>query len=89
MAASLLVERRHAQATADAAALAAASDLYVNWNSNQGLDSKWYCQEQCPGRSVRQRLHQRRHDVDSHRHHPANSGTSQAWPAMCKWTSPT
>ena len=27
----LLVERRHAQATADAAALAAASDLYVNW----------------------------------------------------------
>ena len=34
----LLVERRHAQATADAAALAAASDLYVNWNANQGLD---------------------------------------------------
>ena len=35
----LLVERRHAQATADAAALAAASDLYANWNSNQGSDS--------------------------------------------------
>ena len=30
----LLVERRHAQATADAAALAAASDLYVHWNTN-------------------------------------------------------
>jgi Putative Flp pilus-assembly TadE/G-like len=34
----LLVERRHAQATADAAALAAASDLYANWNTNKGLD---------------------------------------------------
>jgi Flp pilus assembly protein TadG len=35
----LLVERRHAQATADAAALAAATDLYVNWNpTNQGSD---------------------------------------------------
>ena len=34
----LLVERRHAQATADAAALAAASDLYVNWNTNNGTD---------------------------------------------------
>jgi hypothetical protein len=34
----LLVERRHAQATADAAALAAATDLYVNWNPNQGSD---------------------------------------------------
>ena len=30
----LLVERRHAQATADAAALAAACDLYANWNTN-------------------------------------------------------
>jgi Putative Flp pilus-assembly TadE/G-like len=35
----LLVERRHAQATADAAALAAASDLYAKWNTNKGLDS--------------------------------------------------
>jgi Flp pilus assembly protein TadG len=35
----LLVERRHAQATADAAALAAASDLYAKWNSNQGADT--------------------------------------------------
>jgi Putative Flp pilus-assembly TadE/G-like len=34
----LLVERRHAQATADAAALAAATDLYTNWNTNQGSD---------------------------------------------------
>jgi hypothetical protein len=34
----LLVERRHAQATADAAALAAASDLYVNWFTNNGAD---------------------------------------------------
>jgi len=34
----LLVERRHAQATADAAALAAASDLYANWNTNHGTD---------------------------------------------------
>ena len=37
----LLVERRHAQATADAAALAAASDLYVNWSNDNpsGTDS--------------------------------------------------
>ena len=34
----LLAERRHAQATADAAALAAASDLYENWYTNFGLD---------------------------------------------------
>lgn len=34
----LLAERRHAQATADATALAAASDLYVNWNTNHGTD---------------------------------------------------
>ena len=35
----LLAERRHAQATADAAALAAASDLYFHWNTNFGSDS--------------------------------------------------
>jgi len=37
----LLVERRHAQATADAAALAAASDLYENWSKDNpnGTDS--------------------------------------------------
>ena len=37
----LLVERRHAQATADAAALAAASDLYENWSNDNppGTDS--------------------------------------------------
>ncbi len=35
----LLAERRHAQATADAAALAAASDLYENWYTNFGSDS--------------------------------------------------
>jgi len=36
----LLVERRHAQATADATALAAACDLYspVNWTTNHGTD---------------------------------------------------
>jgi len=34
----MLVERRHAQATADAAALAAASDLYYHWYSNSGTD---------------------------------------------------
>ena len=34
----LLVERRHAQATADAAALAAASDLYYHWEANTGSD---------------------------------------------------
>jgi hypothetical protein len=34
----LLAERRHAQATADAAALAAASDLYNNWFTNSGAD---------------------------------------------------
>src|SRR5262245_49405023 len=35
---SLLSERRHAQATADAAAMAAASDLYENFWTNNGLD---------------------------------------------------
>jgi Flp pilus assembly protein TadG len=35
----LLAERRHAQATADAAALAAASDLLLRWNTNGGADS--------------------------------------------------
>jgi hypothetical protein len=35
----LLVERRHAQATADAAALAAASDLFANWKTNSGSDT--------------------------------------------------
>ncbi len=37
----LLVERRHAQATADATALAAAADLYANWykDSPSGTDS--------------------------------------------------
>jgi hypothetical protein len=34
----LLTERRNAQATADAASFAAASDLYYNWFSNQGVD---------------------------------------------------
>jgi Flp pilus assembly protein TadG len=34
----LLSERRHAQGTADAAALAAASDLYYNWYTNKGSD---------------------------------------------------
>ena len=34
----LLVERRHAQATADASALAAASDLYYNWGADGGSD---------------------------------------------------
>ncbi len=36
---AMLVERRHAQATADAAALAAASDLFLNYPQNNGLDS--------------------------------------------------
>ncbi len=38
----LLVERRHAQATADATALAAAADLYKNWSNGDnppGTDS--------------------------------------------------
>jgi hypothetical protein len=35
---SLLAERRHAQGTADAAALAAAGDLYKNWNTDKGVD---------------------------------------------------
>jgi hypothetical protein len=34
----LLAERQHAQATADAAALAAAADLFANWNTNAGVD---------------------------------------------------
>ncbi len=34
----LLAQRRHAQATADAAALAAAADLYENFNTNGGVD---------------------------------------------------
>ena len=34
----LLGERRHAQATADAAAMAAASDIYAKWYTNHGSD---------------------------------------------------
>ena len=34
----LLAERRHAQSVADAAAMAAASDLCQNWTANQGSD---------------------------------------------------
>jgi hypothetical protein len=36
----MMDERRHAQATADAAALAAAADLFKNYSQNQGLDPK-------------------------------------------------
>jgi Flp pilus assembly protein TadG len=36
----LMEERRHAQATADAAALAAAADLYTNYGTNGGADPK-------------------------------------------------
>jgi uncharacterized membrane protein len=36
----LLTERRHAQATADAAARAAACNLYANFAINGGLDPK-------------------------------------------------
>src|SRR5882724_11936026 len=35
----IMEERRHAQATADATALAAAADLYSNWWTNHGKDS--------------------------------------------------
>ena len=35
----LLSERRHGQATADAAALAAASDLYAKYLTNKGVDT--------------------------------------------------
>ena len=34
----LLAERRHARAVADAAAFAAACDLYANYSTNNGLD---------------------------------------------------
>src|SRR4051812_24323888 len=34
----LLDHRRHVQAAADAAAMAAASDLFANWNTNAGTD---------------------------------------------------
>jgi hypothetical protein len=34
----LMEQRRHVQAAADAAALAAASDLLTNWSANQGID---------------------------------------------------
>jgi Tfp pilus assembly protein PilE len=34
----LLSERRHAQATADAASMAAAADFYWNWYTNFGTD---------------------------------------------------
>ena len=34
----MMEERRHAQSAADAAALAAANDLYFNWWQNQGTD---------------------------------------------------
>jgi Flp pilus assembly protein TadG len=37
---TLMEERRHVQATADAAALAAAADLYTNYAANQGGDPK-------------------------------------------------
>jgi Flp pilus assembly protein TadG len=37
---TLMEERRHVQATADAAALAAAADLYTNYAANQGADPK-------------------------------------------------
>ena len=37
---SLMEERRHAQATADAAALAATADLYTNYATNGGTDPK-------------------------------------------------
>lgn len=36
---TVMSERRHAQATADAAALSAASDLYYNYWANKGVDS--------------------------------------------------
>jgi len=36
---ALLTERRHAQETADAAALAAADDLFLNYPANNGVDS--------------------------------------------------
>jgi hypothetical protein len=35
----LMAERQHAQATADAAAMAAATDLYANFPKNSGMDS--------------------------------------------------
>lgn len=35
---TLMEDRRHVQAVADAAALAAADDLFVNYNTNQGTD---------------------------------------------------
>ena len=37
---SLMEDRRHVQATADAAALAAADDLFANYITNQGTDPK-------------------------------------------------
>ena len=37
---SLMEERRHAQAIADASALAAAADLYTNYGTNSGADPK-------------------------------------------------
>ena len=64
----LLVDRRHAQATADAAALAAASDLYAHWNPNLGTDPSGTALASA-GRRLGQRLHQRRHDFDSHGQH--------------------
>jgi Flp pilus assembly protein TadG len=36
----MMEERRHVQLAADAAALAAAADLYANYSQNQGLDPK-------------------------------------------------
>ena len=77
----LLVERRHAQATADAAALAAASDLYGNGSNLAGPAPR-----QCHGRRLGQRLHQRRHDFDSHGQHsrpaPANPVRLRHW--LCR-----
>ena len=57
----LLVERRHAQATADAAALAAASDI--------ASDSTGTASASAMGVAT---ANQRRHDFDSHGQHPAS-----------------
>ena len=57
---SLMAERRKAQAAADAAALAAACDLYDNYWTNNGAGDARHRQGQRPGSRQGQRLYQRR-----------------------------
>ena len=55
---TLMETRRHVQAAADAAALAAAADLYSNYTANQGIDLSGSAPGQRTGHRLGQRLSQ-------------------------------